>query len=230
MQAVQRLRAFLKPRARTWAFMIPLHLVAFWVLYFATAHLLETEVVAIAQRTASHLLDQSSKQLSQIAVAHTRNRALKHFFEAVLTRNQEIHLQLLLPDGRVMGADARRPPVETEDLRSFVAGPQMQRFWLREDDTLDVAQLQGLQKVVASDACIRCHAAGGTLAVASMNLDLTEILASLQGRSRRNIALLIIAWAAALGASTAIVRSSVLRSARQSGRGIGSRRGRRRGQ
>ena len=130
MQAVQLLRAFLKPRARTWAFMIPLHLLAFWLLYFATARLLETEVIAIAQRTAGHRLDQASTQLGQMAVAHTQNRTLKHFFEAVLVRNQEIPLQLLLPDGRVMGADSRRLPVEAEKLRSFVTGPERQRFWL----------------------------------------------------------------------------------------------------
>jgi len=213
MWAFQRFKVYLKPRARTWAFMIPLHLVAFGVLYIATVRLLETEVVAIARRTASHRLESASLQLGQVAVAHTKDRELKHFFEAVLVRNREIHLQLLLPDGRRLGSRSAGEPVDPETLRSFVAGPQQQRFWVASDEDRDL--LHGIQRVVAADACSRCHAPGETLAVASMNLELTEVLASLHGRSRRNIALLIVAWAAALGGSTAVVKASVRRSAKR---------------
>lgn len=208
-----RVKAFLKPRARTWAFMIPLHLAAFFILYLATTRLLEQEVIDIAKASAGEQLELATAELGQIAVAHTQNRELRHFFSVVLAEHREINLRLLLPDGRVLGGGSALTPSENDTLQALLPSPRLRTIWLVEEGGRD--HLRGLEKVVAARQCSQCHAAGETLAVASMRVDLTDALARLRIRSRRNVALLILAWATALGGTTAIVRASVRRSARR---------------
>lgn len=193
--------------------MIPLHLLAFWVLYAATARLMEQEIVDVASTSASGQLELASRELNQIAVAHTQDRTLKHFFEAVLAGHQSINLRLLLPDGSTMGMEPGIARAEHETLQEFLPSPDFQTTWLSQEE--DREYMRGLQKIIATQQCSRCHQAGETLAIASMRLDITGVLGKLRARSRRNIALLIAAWAGALGLTTAIVRRSVQKSAKQ---------------
>ncbi len=193
--------------------MVPLHLLAFFVLYLATSRLLEQQIVEVASESASLQLNLANRELSQIAVAHTQSRNLKHFFEAVLGGHQTINLKLLLPEGRAIGPNPTVSKAEVEALPSFVKSPEFQRTWLSQEG--DTERMRGFQKVIATRQCIRCHQPGETLAIASMHVDVTSVLSGVRKRSRRNIALLIVAWAAALGASTALVRASVKRSAQR---------------
>ena len=193
--------------------MIPLHLLAFFVLYIATSTLLEKEVVRFASDSASRQLSLANREISQIAVVHTQDRALKHFFEAVLDGHRQIHLKLLLPEGRAIGPDPSVSQAEVDNIGGFIKGPIIQRTWLSHEGDRD--WMRGFQKVVATPQCIRCHSGGETLAVASMRVDVTGVLQAVRSRSKRNVAILIVAWAAALGASTAIVRASVVKSARK---------------
>ncbi len=208
---LRRARTFLAPRARTLGLMVPLHLVAFLVLYIATARLWVSEVVAIADETAQEQLETASTELSGIAVAHTQNRALKHFFEAVLLRHQDIDLKLILPDGRTLGAGRGAAASELEQLRSLLEADRVQQTWVSREG--DQQFVRGLAKVVATEQCSRCHTQGETLAVASMNLDLTRMLDRIRTRSRQSLAWLIAAWALALGATTSLVKHTVKRSA-----------------
>ena len=57
-----RLKAFLAPRARTLGFMVPLHLVAFALLYILTARLLETELLDATQQTTREQLRHTNKR------------------------------------------------------------------------------------------------------------------------------------------------------------------------
>jgi len=206
-----RLRAFLLPRARTIGLMVPLHLLAFYILYVATARLWISEVVSIADETAGEQLQTATSELSEIAVAHTQNRALKHFFEAVLARHQDISLKLILPDGRTLGSSRGPTQSELDELRSLLAEERIQQTWLSEEG--DQELVKGLSKVVATEQCSRCHAQGETLAVASMSLDVTRTLDRIRARSRQSLAWLIAAWALALGATTSIVQYTVRKSA-----------------
>ena len=113
--------------------MVPLHLLAFFVLYVATARLLEQQVVEVASESASRQLDLANRELSQIAVAHTQNRNLKHFFEAVLGSHQAINLKLLLPSGRAIGPNPAVAKAEVDALRGFVNSPELQRTWLSQE-------------------------------------------------------------------------------------------------
>ncbi len=206
-----RIRAFLAPRARTLGLLVPLHLLAFFVLYTATARLWESEVVSIADESAQEQLQAASRELSQIAVAHTQSRALKHFFEAVLAEHQDIGLMLILPDGNTLGSERSTSQAELSELRNLIESDAQQRIWMSHEGDRNI--MRGLEKVVSTEQCSRCHAQDETLAVASMNIDLTRTLDHMRAQSRRNLALLIAAWAVALGATTSLVKYSVRRSA-----------------
>ncbi|MEJ2086203.1 MAG: ATP-binding protein, partial [Acidobacteriota bacterium] len=198
-------------RARTIGLMVPLQLLAFYVLYIATARLWISEVVSIADETASEQLQAATAELSEIAVAHTQNRALKHFFEAVLVRHQDIALKLILPNGQTLGSNRGPAQSELDELRSLLAAEQIQQTWLSEEGKQQI--VRGLAKVVSTEQCSRCHAQGETLAVASMSLDVTRMLDRIRARSRQSLAWLIAAWAVALGATTSIVQHTVRKSA-----------------
>ena len=204
-----RFRAFMARRGRFWLITLPLHLLAFWILYFATVRITEMEVVGLARETAEGRLSIATRELNQIAVAHTRSGGVRHMFEAVLAGHQGMNLKLMFPDGRTIGAATGITVPELEVVQEFIPSPRLQEVWLSEER--DREQVRGISKVIATEECVRCHSAGQTLAVASMSMDVTEALKTVRQHSRRNLALLILAWAAALGGINALVRRSVQR-------------------
>lgn len=204
-----RLRAFMTRRGRFWLITLPLHLFAFWVLYVATVRLTEMEVVGLARETAQGRLNIASRELNQIAVAHTRSGGVRHMFEAVLAGHQGMNLKLMFPDGRTIGATTGITVPELQVVQEFIPSPRLQEVWLSEEDNTE--RVRGISKVIATEECVRCHQAGQTLAVASMSMDVTEALQTVRQHSRRNLALLLLAWAAALGGINALVRHSVQR-------------------
>ncbi len=204
-----RFRTFMARRGRFWLVTLPLHVFAFWVLYIATARITEIEVAGLARESAQQRLSAATRQLNQIAVAHTGSGTLRHMFEAVLAEHYVVGLRLLLPDGRSIGSDPLVTEQERDAILSLLPSPQLERVWLSEEDGKEL--IRGLSKVIATEECVRCHAAGETLAVASMSMDVTKSLRDVRNHSRRNLALLILAWAAALGGINALVRRSVQR-------------------
>ena len=204
-----RFRAFMARRGRFWLITLPLHLFAFWVLYFATVRITEMEVVGLARETAEERLNIATRELNQIAVAHTRSGGVRHMFEAVLAGHQGTNLKLMFPDGRTIGAATGITVPELEVVQEFIPSPRLREVWLSDEN--DRERVRGISKVIATEECVRCHSAGQTLAVASMSMDVTEALKTVRQHSRRNLALLILAWAAALGGINSLVRRSVQR-------------------
>jgi len=204
-----RFRAFMARRGRFWLITLPLHLFAFWVLYFATVRITEMEVVGLARETAEERLNIATRELNQIAVAHTRSGGVRHMFEAVLAGHQGTNLKLMFPDGRTIGAATGITVPELEVVQEFIPSPRLREVWLSDENNRE--RVRGISKVIATEECVRCHSAGQTLAVASMSMDVTEALKTVRQHSRRNLALLILAWAAALGGINSLVRRSVQR-------------------
>jgi hypothetical protein len=204
-----RFRAFMARRGRFWLINLPLHLFAFWILYFATVRITEMEVVGLARETAEERLNIATRELNQIAVAHTRSGGVRHMFEAVLAGHQGTNLKLMFPDGRTIGAATGITVPELEVVQEFIPSPRLREVWLSDEN--DRERVRGISKVIATEECVRCHSAGQTLAVASMSMDVTEALKTVRQHSRRNLALLILAWAAALGGINSLVRRSVQR-------------------
>ncbi len=205
------IRRFLSPRARTWILTVPLHLLAFVVLYVATARIMESELLGLATEAAEARLEQVVQQLNEVALAHPGEVGTSHIFGSLIAAQWEINLQLLLPDGAIMGP---RVGFTTEDqmkLGHFFRDEDEQRVWLSSDGKSSL--MRGLRRVQAVEQCAPCHRSGQTLAVAAISLDLTRMVERVRANSRRNLAILIFAWAALLGAINIVVRRSVQRSA-----------------
>ena len=208
--SLARLGRLLRTRARLLGWMVPIHLVAFIVIYVATDRLLEREVAATAEQLATQRLGEAANEIYIISQTHTGIEG-GHLFGSILQANQAIRLRLFLPDGRMMG-----PPLQlTEDQRrqmaEFLAEPSIHRFWL--DSSGGRKKMRGLLKVVSDEQCKPCHQPGATLAAATMEFDVTSQVARGRKNSRRNLFLLIASWALLLGFTTSLVKKSVRRSA-----------------
>jgi signal transduction histidine kinase len=193
--------------------MVPIHLLAFFILYVLSTRLVETEIVSSTSDLARSQLDHESRELMSAAVAHPGDSPDGHFFEELMAAHSDISFQLFLPGGGVIGADPELPPLEHREMVEFLASGQRQQIWLSEEGGRK--RMRGLMKVVATEECTPCHQAHTTLALGSMSLDMTELLSAAAGHSRRNLLLLIVLWAAILGATTVVVKRTVRRSAEQ---------------
>ena len=208
---VTGLRALLAARKRTWHLTVPIHVLAFAFLYFATDRLLQTEVVSMANSMAGEVLSENAEEVRVIARLHTPEVEEGHLFEALSRAHRDVNFRLFLASGSSIGPEA--PPDETErqELAEFLSSGEVQRFKLVSES--GTHEVRGWERIVAGSDCVDCHRPGQTLAIAAMAMDLTEQIGQVRAGSRRNLGLLILFWAAALGATSVIVKRSVARSA-----------------
>jgi signal transduction histidine kinase len=190
---------------------VPIHLLAFTVLYVATDRLLEFELVALARALAGERLSQAASQVRLIAGVQMPGEEGGHSFVALTEDHREINFRLFLPGGALLGPQSPAPQTERNELAAFLRAGENERFWLASRGGLH--EMRGLQRVMADGECVPCNTRGKTLAVASMTMDLTDQVGQVTALVRRNLALLLIGWAAALGVTNAIVSRSVKRSA-----------------
>ena len=206
-----RLKAFLAPRARTLGFMVPLHLLAFTLLYVFTARLLETEILEATRLTTQEQLRHTAHELHAIAMVRDSITDRGHLFAPLIAGHRSTDFRLFLPGGGTIGDRSPAAKEEHDAMVQFLASNQVETYWLAEYN--DRQWMRGLQRVVANRDCLPCHQSGQTLAVASMGLDLTPMIANVQSRARKNLAALIAVWALLLGISSALVKRSIQRSA-----------------
>jgi signal transduction histidine kinase len=204
-------RSFLAASSRTWRLTVPIHVLAFTFLYIATDRLLQREVVSMAHAMAGEVLSAKADDVRVLARAHSPDLERGHLFEALQVNERDAGFRLFLASGKTIGPEA--PPTETErmEIAEFLSSGAVQRFRLKS--AAGRHQVRGWERIVAEGACTSCHKPGQTLAIAAMTLDLTDQITRARAGSRRNLALLILVWAGALGASTVLVQRSVRRSA-----------------
>jgi signal transduction histidine kinase len=197
-------------RERTWRLTIPIHVLAFAFLYFATDRLLQREVAGMADAMAGSRLSQAADEVRMVALVHMPDVEEGHLFGALSEAHREINFRLFLAGGTSIGPESPPDDVERREMRDFLSAGEVQRFWL--SDSRGGHEMRGLERVVGDADCLPCHRPGQTLAVASMTLDLTEVIGTVRSGSRRNLGILILVWAVALGLTTALVQRSVRRS------------------
>jgi signal transduction histidine kinase len=190
--------------------MVPLHLLAFLVLYLATLQLLESEVTAAASRSADEQLAMVTRDLDTLAMAHSGAPGRGHRFQPLVATYDTANLQLFLPDGSAIESRADAPSPSREQVMGFLESGDAQRTWVADED--ERLRLRGLARVDARRECGACHQVGTTLGLVSMSNDLTEMMSRVHTRSRRNLAILLVAWAALLTLTTRLVKRSVQRS------------------
>jgi signal transduction histidine kinase len=210
-QRVSGLRSLLAARRRTWHLTVPIHVLAFAFLYFATDRLLQREVVSMADSMAGQVLSENAEEVRVLARIHTPELE-GHLFEALSQSHADVNFRLFLASGSSIGPEA--PPDETErrELAEFLSSGEVQRFKLSSADG-GTHEVRGWERIVADSSCVDCHQPGKTLAIATMAMDLSEQIEQVRENSRRNLGLLILFWAAALGITSVVVKRSVARSA-----------------
>jgi len=203
----------MRPNRRTWVVMVPLHLAAFLILYVGTYQLMQSEVVGAGTQVARDRLRGEILELLMVAQAHTARGPGSHQFAAFMAMPRPYQSQLYSADGSLLaGAESLFTPTAEEIARFLERG---------EPDTYRIATygagefVNGLSRIAATQRCTPCHEPGEILGVATMHLDVTAQLGALKGRLRRNLALLILVWASALGLTTAAVKRTAKQAVHQ---------------
>ena len=205
-------RSWLGRHRRTWMLMVPLHLAAFLILYFATYQLMKSEVVGGTTRVARERLRGEIVELLMLAQAHSGRGPGGHQFAAFMAMPRPYESQLFGSDGSLLaGAEGLYKPTALE-LGQFLESGEPDTYRVQSHGEQEF--VHGLSRITATQRCGPCHEPGEILGVATMNLEVTNQLGALKGRLRTNLAVLILLWASALGVTTAAVKRSARRSAR----------------
>ncbi|MDH3746509.1 MAG: hypothetical protein OES47_15530, partial [Acidobacteriota bacterium] len=198
-------------RARTWLVLVPLHLAAFLVLYFATFRLMRSEILSVTSDIARQALRHEVEEL-QVTLATREGGEPEHLFEEMIAVHQSLSLRLFDADGEPVPRVPLDLPEERSAIEGFLEQSADERIWL--DSSGDgPTSLRVLHKVVAGPECGDCHAEGEVRGAVSMSLDLSEALGNLHGRLLRNLAILILAWAALVAAISSFVGRGVRKAA-----------------
>ena len=207
---VSRLSTFLTSRLRVWGFLIPLHIVAFGFLYWASVRMNDAHILdATADATREHLKHES-EELQAVALIQTGEQEGGHPFAELLPAHNIFNTQLYLASGEILSPREGMTPVPEAAIASFLATGQTREVWLDTEGGSTV--MRGLMRIIATPDCAPCHEIGSTRAVASMDFDMTEILSRTHGRIRLNLALLILTWGVLLGITSSVIKRSTRRS------------------
>jgi signal transduction histidine kinase len=206
-------RSWWRRYQRTWGIMVPLHLAAFVILYLATYQLMQSEVVGAGTQVARDRLRGEILQLLMVAQAHPARMPGGHQFAAFMAMPRPFESQLYTADGSFLaGAESLFTPT-AEQITDFLERDEPDTYRIATygaDDFVD-----GLSRIASTQRCVPCHQPDEVLGVATMHLNVTTQLGGLKGRLRRNLALLLVVWASALGLTTAAVKRSAKHAAHQ---------------
>ncbi len=197
-------------RFRTFAVLVPLHLLAFLALYLGAGYLLERAYSDAGVEAARLRLEQVVREMP-FFVPRGSGAINPHVFVHALAAQRDIDLRLYDAHGHPLGLGSLPPEASSPEIREFLATGNARKVWVEQWGDREI--VQGITRLTAGPACTSCHTAGAVLGAASMRLDYTEQLADMRGRLRGSIGLLIVVWVALLGLSVVVVRRAVSRSA-----------------
>ncbi len=199
-------------RARFWGVLVPIHVVAFLVLYLGTFQMLERAYSQAGATAARYRLDQAVRDVPFLVQAG-RSRSNPHVFGHLLAVHQPIGLRLYKGDGEPLGALNVSPDAdETARVRDFLAArSRSSEAWVEEEGGR--SWVRGIVRLTADASCSPCHSPGDSLGAGTMKLDFTQELGEIRGLMRTRIALLLGAWVTLMGGVTLIVQRTVRRSA-----------------
>jgi signal transduction histidine kinase len=203
---------------RTLLLVLPLHLVAFVALYFGTVGVVEHEILAAHSRDAALLLDQAVRDMHPSMVSHDAAQ-VRSLLKEFVADHRILDLRLYDENGRPVGHDEPPDPETMAMLSQNLKG----HFRFSHEDgriTLD-----GRMRIPLAPACTACHTStGDSLGAATMRLDMTESLSGAQRRLRVQLALLVVGWAALVGALNVVLIRVARRSIARLQLGYGSQR------
>ena len=172
---------------------IPVHVVAFALLYFGTMQIVKGEILRTHSTDARWLMKEAVRDLHPLMESHEREEVPRAVGEFSAT-HRLFDLKIYRSNGAVLSSDGEEDP----DVVTFLAGTEEESFHFDRDGKLVL--LHGMIRLRSEDRCVECHEPTAVLGVATMRLDLTAEIAAADRRLRRNLAILIVAWALLVGA------------------------------
>jgi len=198
--------------------LLPLHLVAFVLLYLGTMRIVRGEILRTHTHDATVILKEAVQDLHPLMVSHDGGDAQEKL-ESFMVSHELLDLRLYGPDAVLLGNRAGGGMADPE-IAAFLASGQHEQFrFQREDRTL---ALHGLTRLDSEAPCQECHPANEVLGVASMRLDMTPQVAAAHDRMSRNLGILIIAWGGLVALTTSIGTRVARRSVERLRAGVGS--------
>lgn len=208
-QPLESLRSLIgrvpRPRRRTLLLVVPIHVVAFTLLFFGIMRIVELEILNAHSLDASHLLGAAVEDLHPLMVENERDdirRAIGEYADA----EQLLELKIYGSTGTEVGV----PAGADSGVAAFLAGTEEDSFRFERQGR--AVTLHGIRRLRSVDDCAGCHVPGATLGAATMQMDLTEQMAAAHLSIRRNLALLIAVWAALVGIVNILLGKTTRRS------------------
>ena len=192
-ELLQRLIARIpSPRRRILLLVVPIHIVAFTLLFFGIIRLVEIEILNAHSLDVRHLLGEALEDLHPLMVGNEEEEipgAVGEYVEA----HKLLDLKMFRTTGAEIGSSNRVDPGVAE----FLAGTEDELFrFEREGGNIT---MHGMRRLRSESECVECHLPAATLGAATMRFDLTDQMVAARGSVRRNLAMLIAGWALLVG-------------------------------
>jgi len=190
---LQRLIARIpSPRRRILLLVVPIHIVAFTLLFFGIMRLVEIEILNAHSLDGGHLLGEIVEDLHPLMVGNQEEE-----IHGAVSEYADAHKLLDLKIFRMTGAEAGSRNQVDPEVAEFLAGREDELFRFERDG--QNVTMHGMRRIRSEAECVECHAPAVTLGAATMRLDLTDQMGSAHGSIRRNLAMLIAGWALLVG-------------------------------
>ncbi|MCD4749120.1 MAG: hypothetical protein K8R59_07085 [Thermoanaerobaculales bacterium] len=172
--------------------LIPVHLVAFVVLYFGLVRVMRGEMLRTHSIEARALLTEAVHTLHPMMCS--RDHAVISVSAGEFAEKHSLlDFRLYRADGSLMG----RPMNPIPRITHFLEGTEEENFSF--EDHGNVLALKGILRVRSEGDCAECHDSGLVLGAATMSMDLTPEVTGAQDRLENNLTYLVIGWALMVG-------------------------------
>lgn len=204
-------------RRRNLLVTVPVHVVAFALLYFGTMRVVQNEILHTHSADARRLMKEAVRNLHPLMCSVDREdlpRAVSLF----ATSHRLLDLKVYRRTGALMEEGGAIDP----GVVTFLAGEEEEDFHFDHDGQLEL--LHGVLRLRSEGACTECHEPATVLGAATMRMDLTAQLGGAHRRLGRNLAMLIAGWLFVVAlinlGLTKITRRSLARMELERNRGI----------
>lgn len=179
-------------RGRTVLILIPVHVMAFVVLYFGLVRVMRSEMLRTHSVGARAVLTEAVHTLHPMMCSRDHSVipvSVGEFTE----KHSLLDIRLYRTDGSLMG----QPMNPIPRITNFLAGAEDENFSFENHG--DVLALKGILRVRSEGDCAECHDSGVVLGAVTMSMDLTPEVTAARDRLEFNLTYLIVGWALVVG-------------------------------
>ncbi len=179
-------------RGRTVLVLIPVHLIAFFVLYLGLVRVMRGEMLRTHSAGARVMLAEAVHTLHPLMCSRD-HAVIPVSVGEFAQKHSLLDFRIFRSDGSLMGQPGHPVP----RIKQFLQGEDEEFFEFA--DRGDVMALQGILRVRAEGDCTECHEPGMQLGAASMDMDLTPEVTAAHNRLQHNLTYLVVGWALMVG-------------------------------